>query len=435
MLYWDRLVPRSAVYNVPIAVHLHGQLNTSALQKAINLVLSRHEVLRSHFLFTEEEPVQIVGPVPDEKACLSVVDLSTASTRGEPLALHQAVNSEVRRPFNLSRDAMLRAVLFRVGRTEHVLLLNTHHIASDGWSLGVLVREISEGYLAFSQGKEPHLPPLAAQYADFATWQRELLQGPEGKRLLSFWREQLAGLPGSPELLPLDRARPVQQTFEGATLRAMLPQSLIPPLTELGQMRRATVFMVMLAAFELLLQSDSGKTDIPIGVPVANRNLPEFQDLIGCFMNMVVIRSDLSGKPAFLDLLSRVREACLAAFLRPELPFSELVRHLHPKRQASYTPFFQVEFAFHHFPTSSIGFPALDVAPFPIDTATSKFDLTVNIEQRSGLEIEFEYNRQLFEAKTMKRLLDRYALLLQKIVAHPEMRISDCGFNTVESFT
>ena len=425
MLFWDRLVPRSAVYNVPIALHLHGPLITSALQKTIRVILSRHEVLRSHFLLTEQDPVQVVGPVPDENACLSVADLSTRNKPDEPLALNDAVNFEAQRPFNLSRDVMLRAVLFRISRTEHVLLLNTHHIASDGWSLGALLGEISEGYLAFSQGKEPRLPPLAAQYADFAAWQRELMQGSDGQRLLSFWREQLAGLAGFSDLLTPDRPRPAQQGFEGATVRTVLPESLIPTLREIGQMRRATVFMVTLAAFQVLLRFYSDKTDIPIGVPVANRNRAEFLDLIGCFMNMVVVRSDLSGNPTFLDFLTGVREASLAALLHAELPFSELVRHLRPKRHASCTPFFQVQFAFHNFPMPAITWPEVDAAPFNVETATSKFDLSADIEQRNGLAISFEYNRQLFEARTMRGLLDQYTLLLKQIAAHPEMRIND----------
>ena len=430
MLYWDRLVPRSAVYNVPVALHIHGQLHIPALRKTIRLILSRHEVLRSHFLFTDEDPVQVVGPIPPDDDWVSVIDCSSLNTRSEPLALNRAVDKEAQRPFDLSKDVMLRAAVFRISKTEHILLLTMHHIASDGWSLGTLLSEVTEGYAAFSQGKEPNLAPVSAQYADFAKWQRQLLQGPERERLLSFWRERLAGLPASSELLPLDRPRPTQQNFEGAIVRTVLPESLVPGLTELGQMRRATVFMVVLAAFQNLLQCYSGETDIPVGVPVANRNKAEFLDVIGCFINMVVVRSDLSGNPTFLDLLGRVRETSLAAFFHPELPFSELVRLLHPKRNNSYTPFFQVQFAFQNYPMPALAWPDAKVELFEIETDSSKFDLTVSVEHRDGLRIAFEYNSQLFHQTTMKRLLDDYGFLLQEIVRNPEMHINDFRVET-----
>jgi Condensation domain len=424
MLYWDRLVPRSAVYNVPVALHIQGRLDMAALRKAIRLILSRQEVLRSHFLFTDDDPVQVVGPVPAENECVSIVDCSALNTQADLVAVKQTVNSEAQRPFNLSNDVMLRAVVFRFSKTEHILLLTMHHIASDGWSIGVLLREVSEAYSAFSQGQEPQLTPLSAQYADFANWQRRLLQGPERERLLSFWREQLAGLSPSQELLPLDSARPVQQSFQGDVVRTVLPESLVPALRELGQTRRATVFMVALAAFQTLL-CHSGKTDIPVGVPVANRSKTEFLDLIGCFINMVVVRGDLSGNPTFLDLLGRVRETSLAAFLHPELPFSELVRHLHPKRNTSYTPFFQVQFAFQNFPMPTMTWLEAKVGLFQIETDSSKFDLSVSVEHRDGLRIAFEYNSRLFQRTTMKHLLDQYGLLLQEVVRNPRMHIHD----------
>jgi Condensation domain len=432
MLYWDRLVPRSSVYNVPKALRIQGGLDIRALQKAVRLVLSRHEVLRSRFLFTDEDPMQVVGSVPDESACVSVVDLPNVA--GDLLALKQAVNSEAQRPFSLSKDLMLRATVLRTNPSEHILVLTMHHIASDGWSLGTLLSELSEAYPAFSEGKDPQLPPLPAQYADFAKWQRKLLQEPERDRLLSFWREQLAGLSESSELLPLDGPRPAQQTFEGEIVRTVLPESLIPRLTELGQMRRASLFMVTLAAFQTLLRCCSGQADIPVGVPVANRTKAEFLDVIGCFINMVVVRSNLSGNPTFLDFLGQVRETSLAAFFNPELPFSELVRHLHPKRNTSYTPFFQVQFAFQNFPMPAIRWAGAKVSLFEIEMDTSKFDLTVSVEHREGLRIAFEYNRRLFHKPTMERLLRRYASLLQKIVRDPELHIDAIGVDSLENY-
>lgn len=428
MLFWDRFVPRSAVYNVPIALRIEGALNVTAIKKTIRLILARHHVLRSRFLFTDDDPIQVVGPAPPEEECLTLIDLSKSNSNGA--TVEDTVKAEARRPFDLANDLMLRAVLFQVAKNDHVLLLNMHHIAADGWSVGILVREVSDGYLAFSSGTEPELPVLPIQYSGFAKWQRNLLQGPELERVLSFWREQLAGLPEFTEVLPPDRPRSPQQSFAGATLAKILPQSLVNAMAELGQKRRATVFMVMLAAFYILLRRSSGKEFIAIGTPVANRGRADFLDLIGCFINMVVIRGDLSGNPAFLDFLGRVRETSLAAFFHPELPFSELVRHLHPKRSVSYTPFFQVQLVFQNYPMPTIEWPNLKVTPCDLDTATSKFDLSVLIEPKNtgskdGMEIGFEYNTQLFEPSTMKRLLEDYTSLLQRIVKSPETCIDD----------
>ena len=423
MLFWDRLVPRSAVYNVPFSMRIRGKIDIAALRKTIKLIFTRHEVLRSRFLFTDDEPGQTVDRAPSDEDCLSITDIS--ELRNDLTAVTDRVNLEARRPFDLATDPMLRAVLFKVANDEYVLLLNMHHIAADGWSIGILLREVSDGYLAFSQSQEPDLPRLSTQYAGFAKWQRELVQGPERDRALAFWRQQLADMPEFTEVLPLDHPRSPQQKFEGATVVTTMPESLSAALAEIGQKRRATTFMVMLAAFQVLQRCYSGQDVIAVGTPVANRGRADFLDLIGCFINMVVIRSDLSGNPSFLDFLGRVREISLAAFFHPELPFSELVRHLHPKRSMSHTPLFQVQLVFQNFPMPTIHWPNLEVTRFDVDTATSKFDVSVLIEPRNGLEIGFEYNTQLFEATTMQRLLQQYTSLLECIVRAPETRIDE----------
>ena len=425
MLFWDRLAPHSAVYNVPVAFRIRGRLDLSALQRTIHLILCRHEVLRSHFRFTGEDPVQVVAPAPLPEACLSVIEVRDAQKDGGARKIEQIVNSEAQRPFDLAKDILLRAILFQFAKSESILLLNMHHIAGDGWSLGILVRELSEGYLALSQREEPQLPPLPGQYTAFAKWQRNLPQTPEWTATLSYWRQQLASIPYFSDLLPTDSPRPSQQTFSGATLRTSLPQPFVTALTELGQMRRATLFMVMLGGLNVLLHMSSGKEEVVVGVPLANRNRTEFQDLIGCFMNMVVIRSNLSGNPDFLTILGRIRETALAAFFHPEVPFSELVRHLHPKRTLSHTPFFQVQLAFQNYPMPDINWPGLEITRLHTDTGTSKFDLSVLVEPKNGLEIGFEYNTALFAPETMKRLLQQYTSILQKAVQAPQTRISD----------
>jgi len=236
---------------------------------------------------------------------------------------------------------------------------------------------------------------------------------------------KLEGIAGNCELLPLDHPRPAQQTFVGATLRTALPGSSLSDFAELGQLRRATPFMVMLAALQTLLRGYSDHEDVVIGVPVANRARPEFEALIGCFINTVAVRGDLSGNPTFLELLTRIRETALAAFLHPEVPFSEVVRHLRPKRSANRTPWFQIQLVLQNYPMPEIRWPGLTVRRYEVDTATSKFDLSVLIEKKEDLEIGFEYNTDLFDPSTMQRLLGEYASLLRRVLKHPDARLRD----------
>lgn len=431
MLFWDRLVPRSAVYNVPVAIALRGHLDREALRASIDLIVSRHQVLRSNFVFVEGEPAIRVNP--SGGTSLSFVDLSHLAPADREQASVNLANSEARRPFHLAKDPMLRAVLFCLSETQHVLVITLHHIAADGWSIGVLFDELAKAYPAFASGNSPQLPPLTIQYRDFAKWQREQLQGAALERSLTFWKQQLAGISDYSDLPRVDHPRVAHQTFEGATLRTVIPDHTLSAIGELGQQRRATPFMVMLAAFQALLQRNSEKTEVVLGVPVANRNRPEFTKLIGCFINMVVVRGDLSGDPTFLELLGRVRETSLAAFLHPELPLSELVRHLRPKRSSSHTPWFQVQMVFQNYPMPEIQWPGLSVRRFEVDTATSKFDLSVLIEKKEGLEIAFEYNTSLFEQATMKRMLDDYTLLLEQVVRHPDSRLRSLASHALVS--
>src|SRR6202790_150884 len=423
MLFWDKLAPHSAVYNVPLALKIQGRLDHQALKHSIDLIISRHEVLRSVFLVDHGEPTVTLGP--QRESDFSFIDLSGLSRSEKTTAIEQQTLAEARRPFELAKDLMLRAALFRLLETEHVLVLTMHHIASDGWSIGVLLKELSQAYLAFIAGTAHGLSPLQLQYVDFARWQRQLLLGPTAERCLSFWKQQLAGIAGNSELLPLDNPRPLPQTFGGATLRTTLPASALSDFAEVGQLRRATAFMVMLAALQSLLHMYSANTDVAVGVPVANRARPEFEALIGCFINMVVVRGDLSGNPTFLELLNRIRETALAAFLHPEVPFSEVVRHLRPKRSMNRTPWFQIQHVLQNYPMPEIHWPGLTLRRFEVDTATSKFDLSVLIEMKEGLEIAFEYNTDLFHESTMHRLLANYANLLRRIVRRPDARLRD----------
>jgi len=432
MLYWDKLVPNSAVYNVPIAFTIHGHhLDGQALAKSVDLIVSRHEVLRSGFVFDHGEPTIVAKP-PGESG-LSFVDLSHLLPSEKPEATQKAANAEACRPFLLAKDLMLRGALLRLSETEHVLVLTMHHFASDGWSVGVLLKELSQAYLDAVSGTADSLARLRAQYADFARWQRDLLRGAANERCLSFWRQQLEGIAGVSECLPLDHARPEQQTFVGATIRTTLPASALVDLAEVGQLRRATAFMVMLAALQTLLQTYSANDEVVVGVPIANRTHPEFEPLIGCFINMVAVRGNLSGNPTFLELLSRVRETALAAFLHPEVPFSEVVRHLRPKRSTNRNPWFQVQLVLQNYPMPEIHWPGLTLRRFQVDTATSKFDLSVLIEMKEELEIAFEYNTDLFDLSTMRHMLDEYTNLLRRVVKNPDARLRDLSVGAMVS--
>lgn len=423
MLFWDRLVPNSAVYNVPFALAIEGPLDRTALAKSLDLIVSRHETLRSRFLFDRGEPVLHIDP--ESEGALSFVDLSDLPASEKEFALQQAANAEARRPFHLATGSMLHCTLIRSSAAEHLLVLTMHHIAADGWSVGVLLQELSESYLAFTSGTPCPLPPLTVQYTDFARWQRDLLHHPDHHRGLSFWAQQLDDAVGNSELLPLDRPRPAQQTFPGATLRATLPTSTLTDLAHTGQLRRATAFMVMLAALQSLFHSYSSDQEILIGVPIANRVRSDFEPLIGCFMNMVVVRGDLSGNPTFLDFLGRIRETAVSAFLNSEVPFPEIVRHIRPKRFLNRNPWFQVQLVFQSYPMPEIHWPELTVRRFDVDTATSKFDLTVLVEIKNGLELAFEYNTDLFDRSTMQSLLEEYVCLLRHVIKHPDSRLRD----------
>lgn len=423
MLFWDKLVPHSAVYNVPIAFSIQGSLDRQALAASVDLIISRHQVLRSRFVFDRGEPTVVV--TPPSQTGLSFHDLSHLPVSERADAVEEAVQAEVRHPFQLARDMMLRAALIRESQSKHLLLLTMHHIAADGWSVGVLVKELSQAYLSFVGETGNTLPPLQVQYADFAGWQRNLLNRATMERCLSFWTQQLEGVAGNSELLPLDHPRPAQQTFVGATIRTALPGSSLSDFAELGQLRRATPFMVMLAGLQTLLRGYSANDEVIIGVPVANRARSEFEPLIGCFINMVAVRGDLSGNPTFLELLGRTRETALAALLHPEVPFSEVVHHLRPKRSANRTPWFQIQLVLQNYPMPEIRWPGLSVQRFEVDTATSKFDLSVLIEKKEDLEIGFEYNTDLFDPSTMQRMLDEYASLLRYVLKHPDARVRD----------
>ncbi|MGA9773581.1 MAG: amino acid adenylation domain-containing protein [Blastocatellia bacterium] len=419
--FLNHLEPGSPFYNIPAAVRLEGQLDLSALERTLNEVIRRHEALRTIFKIEDGAPVQIIAP--DVKLNLQVNELRGRSrSEQEAEALRQA-SEEALQPFDLSQGPPVRASLLRLGDEDHVLLFTMHHIVSDGWSMGILIREVAALYEAFSQQLGSPLPDLPMQYADFAIWQRDWLQGEALDAHLAYWKNQLGDAPALIEI-PADRPRPVVQTYRGARQSVVFPGSLSGDLKALSRSEGATLFMILLAAFKVLLSRYSRQVDIVVGSPIANRNRAEMEGLIGFFVNTLVLRTDLSGNPTFRELLGRVREAALTAYVHQDLPFEKLVEELQPERSLSQSPLFQVMFALQNAPRDVLELPGLKLSLFETEGRTAKFDLTVSlVEIADQISCSFEYNTDLFDDETMVRMLSHFETLLQSVTADPDQRI------------
>jgi amino acid adenylation domain-containing protein len=418
-----QLEPSTSAYNIPTAVRLRGALDSAALARTINEVVRRHEILRTYYGTVENKPVQFVGPPDDVELELS--DFSELPESERESRMLQLAGEEASRPFDLTRGPLLRACLVRLGPEEHVLVLTVHHIVSDGWSQGVLVREVGALYRAFSAGGESPLGELPVQYADFARVQRNWLAGDVLDKHLDYWRRQLAG-PLPIIELPADRPRPEVQSFRGSTLTAHLPVSLSESLNVICRNEGVTLFMLLLAAFKVLLHRYAGQDDVVIGAPIANRNRVEIEGLIGFFVNTLVLRTDLSGDPDFRELLARVRKVTVEAYAHQDMPFELLVEDLQPERDLSRNPLFQVMFQLENTPKEELPLPGLTLSPVDIEGVASQFDLSVDVvESEYGLSITAEYSTDLFEAATIRRFLDRWRVLLEGIAADPARRLSN----------
>ena len=437
--FLDQLVPNNSFYNVPTAVHLAGSLNLAALEETFNEIVRRHEALRTTFVTVEEQPIQAINP--NLKISLPVIDLRELPAAERETQAQKLTTQEAQRPFNLSSDPLLRVTLLRLDETEHIMLLNMHHIVSDGWSIGVLIKELAALYTASScrdvlaqECAPTPLPELPIQYADFAHWQREWLQGEVLERQLGYWRQQLDGI--SMLNLPTDRPRLAVQTYRGATQILQLPKSLSEALEALSQQEGVTLFMTLLAAFQILLYRYTQQEDIAVGSPIANRNRSEIEGLIGFFVNSLVLRTDLSGNPTFRSLLSRVKEVALGAYAHQDLPFEKLVEELHPERSLNQNPLFQVVFALQNAPMSALELPGLTLSPREFDSQTTRFDLEFHLwekGQNNGLWVDSSegisgfviYSTDLFDKATINRMLGHFETLLEGIVANPEQRVAN----------
>jgi aspartate racemase len=420
--FLDQFEPENTAYNTPGAVRLTGRLHTAALERSLGTILQRHEALRSSFTMVDGRPHQIITPCPT--LVLPVVDLQTFPDVGREAEVQRQATEESQQRFDLGQAPLIRAKLLRLAEMEHVLLLTMHHIVADGWSHGVFWRELEVLYNAFASGQPALLPAVSIQYADFAAWQREWLQGDLLKAQVSYWKEQLVGAPPVLEL-PTDHPKPAVQTYRGARQSQVLPKRLLHALQALSLREGSTVFMTLLAAFTTLLHRYTGQEDILVGSPIANRNSVELEGLIGCFVNTLVLRTDLSGDPSFRTLLRRVREVTLGAYAHQNLPFEKLVEALQPERDLNRHPLFQVMFALQNAPMPVLEPRGLTVSHLAIEKGTAKFDLAVFMtDSEEGLEGVWEYKTDLFEPATIGRMLGHLQILLEGIVAHPEQPIS-----------
>lgn len=424
-LLWllDQLNPNMSVYSVPRAMRIRGPLDVGILRRVLDTIVARHEVLRTTFVLVNDQPVQKIaatGTVEWRQA-----DLRALPAEEQEREVQRLLTEEARRPFDLGRDPMFRATLLALGEQDHALYLGTHHIASDGWSKSVLFAELRALYEAFTAGRPSPLPEPPIQYADFALWQREQLREEVMAKQLAYWKQQLAGAPALLDL-PTDYPRPTVQTFRGSFVRLVFPKPLADAFKALGQKEGTTLFMTLLAAFDAFMARYTGQTDLVFGTPIAGRNRPEFEPLLGYFTNTLTLRSDVSGNPTFRELLQRVKHMALAAYEHQDLPFEKLIVELKPERDLSYSPVFQVLFSVGHVGAMVPELPGLQVEPIALDRGITKFDLTVGITDRDdGLAVAFEYNTDLFGGATIGRMMAGFRTLLEGIVADPDCRVND----------
>ena len=433
LFFIDQLESGGSAYNFSIAVRLEGRLDISVLEKAINEIIRRHQSLRTRFVTVGLETVQQV--LPELNVSIQLEDLSHPDNAEKPGRFAALVSQETLKPFCLSECPLLRVKLFLLsehsGRgKEYVLVITMPHIITDGWSAAVLYKELASLYEAYSRGLRSPLSELSIQYTDFSYWQRQRLQPAVLEEMFSFWEQHLSGLNSDIEL-PTDRARPSVQTYQGRNCDFFLSKKLSEKVVQLYRSRKVTLFALLFSAFNVLLHRICGQQHLCVGTPVANRNRSETETLIGYFVNVLALHTDLSGNPSFTALLERTHRVMLEAQPHQEYPFELLVRKLNRVRDPSMNPLFQVMFVLHNVPFESIEVSGLRITPFPIENKISKFDLTLHVtEEIDGLFLSFEYNVDLFDEDRIKRMGDHFQVLLEQIVAAPQTRIGDLDLLT-----
>ncbi len=422
--FWflDQLEPNLPVYHEWTAVRLRGPLDAAALEDSVNAVVRRHEALRTTFSVRDGQPIQVIAPAL--KIPVHVIELQNFPASGRWDEARRLATAETQRPFDLASGPLLRVTLFRMEGEEHILLLTFHHIVIDAWSATIFYRELGAIYAALLRKQPAGLPELPVRYSDFAVWQRAWLNSPAFASQLSYWRKQLAGL--TPLQIPTDRPRPHRQSYRGEQQSVVLAAPLAASLQAISQSAGASLFMTLLAAFQVLLHRYTGQDDIVVGSPIANRNRREVEGLIGCFTNTLALRSDLSGNPEFRTLLSRVRATVLDALTHQDLPFEKLMEELPQERDLSRTPIFQVMFVFNNTALKFNQFGSVQAEPVDFQSTIARFDLTLSVmELESGLKAELIYNTDLFDEVTARNMAGHLQTLLGGIAADPERRIAN----------
>ena len=417
--YLDQLAPGNPFYNNPGAFELTGALDVAALRRAVSEVARRHEALRTVFPLVDGEPCQLVqpaGPVP-----MPVIDLTELPAAERLDRARQLTEADAQAPFDLATGPLLRTSLLKLAEDRHRWLVNVHHIVADGWSIGVLVHEVGQLYAAFRQDRPSPLPELAIQYPDYALWQREHEDGGD----LEYWTSKLAGAPAL-LALPTDRPRPAVQRFRGERLCVTAGADVLRGLHAVGQAGDATLFMTLMASLSVLLWRYSGQDDVCVGTPFANRNDSDLEDLIGHFINTVVIRNSVAAGQPFTELLREVRQQVLDAYDHADQPFEQLVEALHPERHASYSPLFQVMLVLQNMPLGELELPGLELRPLEASTGAARFDLSLEVTERQGeLELSFEYDTDLFDASTIARMAAHYVRLLEQVSSDPSRPVGE----------
>ena len=426
----DQLEPNSTAYNLPFAVRLSGDLNKAAVRDSVGQIMRRHEVLRTVFAVRDGQPVQMSGP---EDLFFEETDLTGWEGPQREEQAHRIARDEINRPFDLGTGPLFRVRLLQTGEREFILLVVLHHIVGDGWSMGVLAREFSQLYEAHITGCTVALPELPIQYVDFAVWQRSWLQGDVLDQHVNYWKKQLAGVPVLE--LPIDHARPVVLSHKAGVVPFRLSRETTTKLKEISRREGVTLFMLLLAAFDVALSLYSGQDDVAVGAPIANRNCIEIEGLIGFFVNTLVLRTDLSGNPTVSELVGRVRHTTLEAYRYQDMPFEKLVEELAPERNLSRSPLFQVMLAWQqNTEQSEFRLPDLQVFGFPLEHDVVKFELVLSLgESTGGVKGSLSYARELFDPETIERISGRLERVVERIVENPSGRVRELwGLSEVE---